>query len=209
MSAFKYDYIALETEFVRGKMSVRELARRHDIPQERVSSLHLQARKKDGQGRTWYDKRAELQDRSANKVITVLADREAARRVKEADVVDHALDLIDEAILSAVQTAKLLVEVAGPDGKTHFERKYRIGIRDVSTLIDRLGALMGRASSSPEEGINFGANANVNVNVDGESDLGIAVLERLAGISRGRSRAAHARTVGSGSLPDAEGARPN
>jgi hypothetical protein len=207
MSRTRYDYVQLEQEFIRGKMSVRELARLHEIPQERVSSLHLQAKKKDGQGRTWYDKRAELADRSTNKTLTVLADREAQRRLREAEVVDHALELIDEAILSATQTAKLLVEVQQPDGASHFERKYRIGIRDVSTLIDRLNLLMGRAPAGNEEGINFGAN--VNVNVDGESELGISVLERLAGISRSRSGAAHARPVGGGSLPDAEGARPN
>lgn len=206
----RYDYVALEQEFVRGDMSVRELARMHDIPQERVSSIHLQAKKKDGQGRTWYDKRLELADRSTNKTLAVLADREAARRVREAEVVDHALELIDEAIMSATATAKLLVEVTGSDGASHFERKYRIGIRDVSALIDRLGTLMGRAAGGTmEEGVNFGANANLNLNVDGESDLGLELLSRLAGISRGRSGAAHARPVGAGSLPDAEGTRAN
>ncbi len=116
MSRMRYDYVALEQEFIRGKMSVRELARLHQIPQERVSSIHLQAKKKDGQGRTWYDKRIEFTDKTTNKTMTVLADKEAQRRLREAVVVDHALELIDEAILSATQTAKLLVEVHQPDG---------------------------------------------------------------------------------------------
>lgn len=208
MSTKKYDYITLEREFIRGQMSVRELARQHSIPSERVSSVHLQARKKDGQGRTWYDKRAELQDLSTNKTLAVLADREAARRLKEAEVIDNSLELIQEAVISATETLKLRIPVVDAEGLEHLERKYRVGLRDVSALIDRLNVLLGRGHGvNVEEGMNFGAN--VNVNVDGESDLGLAVLQRLAGLAGGRSGAAHARPVGGGSLPDAEGSRPH
>lgn len=205
----KYDYISLETEFIKGTMSIRQLARMHSIPDSRVSAIHYQAKRLDGQGRTWYDKRAELADRSSNKTLQVLADREAARRLRESEVVDNALGLIDDAVSSARETLRLRVEMEHADGSTTSERKYRVQLRDVTALIDRLHALFGRPQLNEEETPNFSGHVNLNVNTDAESEFGVAVLSRLAGLSRNRSGAAHARPVGGGTLPSAEDTRSN
>ena len=69
-------------------MSLRELCRRHGVTAH--SAVVVQAR----QG-NWAEKRRAYRDRASSTYIQQHADRAAAR---EAEVRDHALDAIDEAI---------------------------------------------------------------------------------------------------------------
>ena len=85
------DYQALEREFITGTMSLRELCRRHGVTAH--SAVMVQAR----QG-GWAEKRRAYRDRAISTYIEQHADRAAAR---EAEVRDHAIDAIDEAITSS------------------------------------------------------------------------------------------------------------
>lgn len=202
----KYDYVGLEHEFVSSMppLSIRELARKHDIPDSKVSSLHAMARKKDADGRSWYDKQDQFAVATTDQAITLNAAREARRRLRESTVVDHAIDLIDDALLSARESIRETVDIHDDDGKIiRTERKYRVQIRDVTALIDRLGAVFGRSENAPIGESPIRGNVNANVNVPADSPVGMALLERLADVAGSQPRPAQPRRVGPTSLPDA------
>lgn len=209
MTALKYDYRALEDQFVRGNMSVRELCRLNNIPQERVSSIHDQARKQDSKARTWYDKRAEYQSRSTDKTIELLSAREARRALREAEVQDNAIDAIDEAVtkMRADMRATRRVKTGeDEDGKAIYTEEpiMRITPKDLSGLLDRLMPLMGRPTMITEE-----HHLGVTVNATPESSVGVATLAALASQARNRSRQPEPRRVGPDPQGDAEGPRTN
>ena len=82
------DYQALEREYISGTMSLRELCRRHGVTAH--SAVMVQARQGD-----WAEKRQAYRARASATYIERHADRAAAR---EAEVRDHAIEAIDEAI---------------------------------------------------------------------------------------------------------------
>lgn len=209
MTALKYDYRALEDQFVRGKMSVRELCRINNIPQERVSSIHDQARKVDAKGRTWYDKRAEYQSRSTDKTIELLSAREARRALREAEVQDNAIDAIDEAVskMRADMRATRRVKTGETDdGKPIYTEEpiMRVTPKDLGGLLDRLMPLLGRPTLITEE-----HHLGVTVSANPESSLGVATLARLASQARSRSRQPEPRRVGPDPQGVTEGDRAN
>ena len=81
------DYATLEREYVTSQMSLRGLCRRHGISAR--SGVPVQAED------DWQEKRRADQARASDSFIAHHADRAAAR---EAEIHDHALDAIDEAI---------------------------------------------------------------------------------------------------------------
>lgn len=206
MAVTKYDYGALEQEFVTTlpRLSIRELARKHGIDDGKVSSLHVMARRPDAAGLSWYDKQDQFEARTTDRSRTLLAAREAQRKLREAVVVDHAIDLIDEALISAKESIRATVEITDDEGKVlRTERKYRVQPRDVTALIDRLNLLFGRASSAQPSEDPISGHVTANVNVDAESEAGRALLGHLAGLTRSRSGSADAGAMGRASLPDA------
>lgn len=170
------DYAALEREYVTGDMSVRELARMHDI--KNPSLLHVQARRRD-----WYAKRDLYQSRSSDKAIDLLAKREADRQMREAEVRDEAIDAIHQAI-QKMKSDMLAVDKTG-------EPVMRIYPKDLALLIDRLNVLFGRPSTINEER-SFGITV-------GSRDVPTDLLREIADVARGRG--SDARTVGSSALP--------
>lgn len=205
MVSTKYDYGALEQEFVTTpRLSIRELARKHGIDDGKVSSIHTMARKPDAAGLTWYDKQDQFEARATDRSRTLLAAREAQRKLREAVVVDHAIDLIDEALLSARESIKATIDITDEEGAViRKERKYRVQPRDVTALIDRLNLLFGRASSAQPSEDPISGRVNANVNVDAESEFGQQLLGHLAGLTRSRSGSTDAGAMGRASLPDA------
>ena len=133
------DYLALEREYITGTMSLRELCRRHAVTAH--SAVVVQAR----QG-NWAEKRRAYRDRATSTYIQRHADRAAAR---EAEVRDHALEAIDEAITrfraDLQATEKKLI-----DGEWVEVPAVRILPRDLVLLIDRLQVLFGRPNSISE-----------------------------------------------------------
>jgi hypothetical protein len=114
------DYQALERENLTGAMSLRELCRAHGITAH--SAVMVQAR----QG-GWAEKRETYRARASAKYIEHRADHAALR---EAEVRDHAIDAIDEAI-------------------TKFRSDLR-ATKKVVMVIDRLQVLFGRPSTISE-----------------------------------------------------------
>src|SRR5919197_4597190 len=95
----RYDYRRLEAKFIAADdLSVRQLCRDEGIPDSKVSSVHRMAAQADASGRTWYDKRAARQSRGHEVAIQRLANRDGARAVREAEVRDNAIGLIDQSI---------------------------------------------------------------------------------------------------------------
>ena len=140
----KRDYRALEREFITSQVSLRELCRRHSITAH--SLVVVQAR----QGQ-WAEKREAYRSRESETFITRHADRMADR---EAEVRDHALDAIDEAIdkfrSDMRRTEKKLI-----GGEWVEVPVMLIGPKDVALLIDRFEVLFARPSViSQHQGIN-------------------------------------------------------
>ena len=133
------DYQALEREYITGTMSLRELCRRHGVTAH--SAVVVQARRGD-----WAEKRETYRSRASATFIQHHADRTAAR---EAEVRDHAIDAIDEAITKfradLKATDRKLV-----DGVWVDEPRIRVTPRDIALLIDRLQILFGRPSTISE-----------------------------------------------------------
>jgi hypothetical protein len=124
------DYRALEREFITGTMSLRELCRRHGVTAH--SAVVVQARR----GR-WAEKREAYRSRATSTYIQQHADRAAAR---EAEVHDHALEAIDEAITKF--RADLWATERKLTGDEWVEVPVmRITPRDLALLIDRLQVL--------------------------------------------------------------------
>jgi hypothetical protein len=104
----KHDYPTLERESIADDMSIRELARRHGI--YNASVVHVQARKGD-----WVGKRQAFRQRAQHKTTERLADADARRAVREEEVRDHGIEVIDQALthLSEDMAATRTVERDG------------------------------------------------------------------------------------------------
>ncbi len=120
-------------------MSLRELCRRHGVTAH--SAVVVQARQEG-----WAEKRRAYRARASSTYIQHHADRAAAR---EAEVRDHAIEAIDEAITKfradLQATEKKLI-----DGEWVEVPVLRITPRDLALLIDRLQVLFGRPAMISE-----------------------------------------------------------
>jgi hypothetical protein len=120
-------------------MSLRELCRAHGITAH--SAVVVQARRGN-----WTEKRETYRARASSTFIERHADRAAAR---EAEVRDHAIEAIDEAITrfraDLRATEKKLI-----DGEWVEVPVLRLTPRDIVLLIDRLQVLFGRPGTITE-----------------------------------------------------------
>jgi hypothetical protein len=114
-------------------MSLRELCRRHGITAH--SAVMVQARREG-----WAEKRGKFRARASATYIEARADRAALR---EAEVRDHAIEAIDEAITrfraDLQATERKLI-----NGEWVEMPAVRLTPRDIVLLIDRLQVLFGR-----------------------------------------------------------------
>jgi hypothetical protein len=133
------DYKALEREFIASTISLRELCRRHGVHAH--SAVVVQARR----GR-WAEKRETYGARASSTYIQHHADRAAAR---EAEIRDHALDAIDEAI-TKFRADLRATEKKRIDGEWIEVPAMRITPRDLALLIDRLQVVFGRPAMISE-----------------------------------------------------------
>jgi hypothetical protein len=193
MGITRYDYRSLEDQFIRGTMSIRELAQINGIPMTRVSSIHDQARKLDGQGRAWEDKRTEYQGRTTDVTIELLAKGEGKRRLRHAQVRSHAIEFVDRVLTKAENDLNAVrSRVDSKTGETIEEPYFRIGIKDVVALLDRLNPLL----SVDVEKTSLRLTEERTIAATGPEST--AFLGRLAALARAGSVGTEPRTVGAG-----------
>lgn len=185
----KYDYDALEREYVRGEMGIRELARMHGIRNHSV--IAVQARERE-----WTRKREEYRLGASEKAVVLMADQEGTRRAREARVRDNAIDAIDEAITKMRADMKATHRVFR-SGEWIEEPLVVIKPQDIALLIDRLQVLFNRPSQITEE-----RSLGVNLTAGATPELLRGIVEATRGISD-TGRAA------SSPIPRIGGAREN
>lgn len=133
----KYDYPKLKEEFITSPgLTIRELARRHNIEQDKVSSLHAQARKPDERGLTWYDLQQLSIVKSDDASIEAAAKAAAKRTEKAQKVVDKLITAIGKAADQFIDTV----------GESNVSAKdLALLSREISPLI----RLIGEGSTLP------------------------------------------------------------
>lgn len=186
----KYDWDAIERQYVSGTMGLRELARINGI--ENHSLVMAQSRR-----RGWAKKRAEFEDRADSRTVVLMADREAARRAREVAVRDNAIDAIDEAI-TTLRSQMKKTRTVFRNGEYVQEPLVIMRPQDLALLIDRLNVLFGRPSNITEErslGISLAARG-------AGPDLLRGIVEATRGVSDAGSSA-------SSPIPRIGGAREN
>ena len=119
------------------------------------------------------EKRRAYRDRASSKYIELRADRAAAR---EAEVRDHAIEAIDEAI-TRFRADLRATEKKRIDGEWVEVPVLRITPRDLALLIDRLQILFGRPAMI-SEGRGFAATITSEA-------LSVDVLKRIIEATRG------------------------
>lgn len=165
----RHDYNALEREFVRGDMSLRELARMHNITNH--SLVQFQAKRND-----WMRKREEFREKADERAIVYMADAEGLRRAREDKVRSNAIEAIDEAI------TKMRADMAATrkvlrGAELVEEPLVIITPKDLAILIDRLNVLFGRPANITEE-------RNLGINISGAAgpDILRGIVEATRGI---------------------------
>jgi hypothetical protein len=147
-------------------MSLRELCRRHGVTAH--SAVMVQARREG-----WAEKRRSYRARASSKYIELRADRAALR---EAEVRDHAVEAIDEAITrfraDLQATERKLIA-----GEWVEVPVLRLTPRDLVLLIDRLQVLFDRPAMI-SEGRGFAATITSQA-------LPVDVLRGIVELSRG------------------------
>lgn len=184
MSSRKYDYAALEREFVQdpNDISVRALAEKHGIP---WSGLNVQANKGN-----WRQKREDFKRQAMSKAVE-RASTDLAEKITE--IRRDALDAIHAAIIKMgldMQDRQL------QDGR--FVPGQVITPSDVAKLIDKMLLLTGNPTSIGEE-------RHIGVNLPSELPPELARLIADTATERG----ADTGTVGRSPLPGSGIARKN
>jgi hypothetical protein len=150
----RHDYRTLERQFVAGEMSIRELCRRHLI--RNASPVHARARADD-----WYGKRLIFRERAGERTIDRLADSAARRAERQAEVVDHGLEVVDAALTRLEETLAATRQVER-NGVLINEPVVEIGAKELASVIDALVSLLDhRVSLHPAV-----ANDEPEVSVD-------------------------------------------
>lgn len=158
MASTKVDYDLLESEYVTGDVSLRELGRRHDIS---YSAIADQSRK-----RGWDDKRSAYRDSLARRTYEHTADKWAHQRSEIND------ELIKVQLATIRAYARQLV--AG---------NVDLSVKDMTLAVNQLLLLLGEPTTRTEArvlGVNISADAN-DITPELLRRLGEIARSRLAG----------------------------
>ena len=150
-------------------MSLRELCRTRGVTAH--SAVMVQAR----QG-GWAEKRGKFHARASTRYIEHRADHIA---VREAEVRDHAIEAIDEAITKFRSCLRATKRVVLADGSIVDEPRMLITPRDLAMMIDRLQILFGRPAQITE-GRGFAATVTSEA-------LPLDALQKIVELTRGLS----------------------
>jgi transposase-like protein len=183
MSRTLHDYDALELEYIQSDISIRELARKHDI--RSYTSVAVQARK-----RHWEEKRQSFKAKAEEATITTLV---MARQKNVAEIHGELLIAVRHAVRRFIKD----LAADKDSGQT-------VTPRDLMGLIDKFLLLTGQPTSRSE---------NKNLDLHAATDLdGLLrgapehVLRELAELAR--ENGAGSQPVGRGPLIVLEGAGP-
>lgn len=169
-----HDYDALEREYITSDISLRALARKAGINNH--SMLMEQSKKRD-----WVKKREDYRAKSSQKAVALMANDEGRRIAREAEVRDHAVDAIDEAIQRLRKDLADTVKTVNPDGTVTDTGVpvLRVKPQDIALLIDRLQVLFGKPSTITEE-------RNLGVSLEtSDPELLKGIIEATRGITDG------------------------
>jgi hypothetical protein len=165
----KWDWSALERQYVTGDISYRALAAEHGIRNHSV--VTSQAKRRE-----WAKKRAAYRAGADEKAVVYMADQEGMRRAQEARVMDHAIEAIDDAILKMQadlkRTQKQFIDNEWVEVPIITLRPH-----DVVELIDRLQVLFNRPSSITEE-----RNLGINLSASTTPDILRGIVEATRGL---------------------------
>lgn len=187
----KYDYQALERQYIAGTMSVRELCRMNDIGT--WSTVHEQAKLRD-----WDRKRAEYQEMVSHREMEVVSGKRAA---KLEQLTDTIIDTIHAAIYRFVEGMTDRV-VVGPEGVQHVIPGTPVVASDLVKLIDKVQLLKGQPTARE---VTLGLGLNLNGTISDPSQLPPELLRELAHAAR--EAGAGTATGGHSPLPRVEGPR--
>lgn len=189
----KYDYTAMEAEFVAGDMTIRALAIKHGVAPNNVSTVHDMARKRD-----WVEKREQYRAKTTNRAIELSVDKGASRITRRMEVQDHAVETIDRALTKLDEDMKRTHWVER-GGQLFEEPVLTMRPNDIVQLLDRLQTALGQPSLITEE-------RRFGIDISGTADLD--TLKELARGLREVPRGAGAgATAGGSALPSAPGPR--
>ena len=174
----KFDWTAIEREYIRGEMSLRELARTHSI--NNVSLITRHSKVGD-----WPRKREAYAAKADQVALEQMATEEGRRIAREARVRDNAIDVIDKMIRELSENVDRKRKVQNADGTFSEEPLVIVTPKDVAMLIDRLQVLFGRPSTISEE-----RNLGVSL-TSSDPELLRAIVDATRGVA----------TVGSGKSP--------
>lgn len=200
----RYDYAALRTQFVAADppISLRELCRLNDIPQERASSIMTRAREED-----WVGKRDERMMKADERVVEELSRREANRRLRRVQVEDNAIEAIDESISKMRADMKRTKTEWTKNPKTQEWEEHEVPAvtyrpEQVVQLVDRIKDLFG---SNPAPSGDPSLAASFNFDFNGDSPEHRALAAQLIAATRGTGGPARTAS-GDSPLPTAPGA---
>ena len=170
MSNAKYDYDAIERAYVSGDMGLREIARQFGINNH--SLISIQSKKRE-----WARKRQEFQAKANERATDLMASAEGRKLAREAEVRDHAIDAIDEAI------QKMRADMKGTRSVFRHnewvdEPLVVVKPADVAILIDRLQVLFGKPNTISEE-------RSLGVSLTATGGLGPDILRGIVEATRG------------------------
>jgi len=139
----RFDYDALERQYVQGDMSLRELAA--SVGMTNHSLIMRQSKKRE-----WPEKRKKFRSKANNTALTVMADQTGRRIAREEQVRDNAIGAIDDMITRLREDLKKTKTVL-KDGVYEEVPLIRIGPNDIVNIIDRMQVLFGKPSQITEE----------------------------------------------------------
>jgi hypothetical protein len=166
----KHDYEAMEREYVTSDLSIRDLARIHGVRHHSIIA-------EQSTRREWSRKREEYKNRSADRAMSHMADKEGLRISKEMQVRDNAIEAIDEAISKMRADMKASHKVLR-DNQWVEEPRMVIRPQDLAILIDRLNVLFGRPSNISEE-----RNLGISISGTAGTDVLRGIVEATRGLS--------------------------
>lgn len=159
----------MERVYISGDVSLREIARQFEVHNH--SLIAIQSKKRE-----WTRKRQEFQARATAKAESLMATSEGRKLAREAEVRDHAIDAIDEAIMKMREDMKGSRRVFRA-GEWLEEPLVVIKPQDVALLIDRLQILFGKPSNITEE-------RTLGVNLTATGGLGPDILRGIVEATR-------------------------
>lgn len=187
----KYDYDALERQYITGDMSLRELCRLNGI--DTWSTVAEQAKKRE-----WDKRRDEYRAIARQHEMEVLAGRRAQ---KLEQLTDDLVDTIHAAVLQYVaglqdRTVQL------PDGTYQVIPATPVVTSDLVKLIDKVQLLRGLPTSRE---VKLGLGLDLHGNVTDPSQLPPELLRELAAAAR--AGGAGTGAGGQSPIPRVEGPR--